>query len=151
MCHMCMISIVYFTGYIFFLLQSLFKSMLLKFWRSYEAMIVNKMWKTSVLLVFIWYVLVCTCMCVLLFLLGQECTSGQERKIPLWHALMVWIKSTQSMSSIFGLSLKNDTDLGNDLNLPFSGQFHCRLHLRTGSLFSRNGRLLMKTTGCICT
>lgn len=61
------------------------------------------------------------------------------------------LKSTQSMSSIFGLSLKNDTDLGNDLNLPFSGQFHCRLHLRTGSLFSRNGRLLMKRTGCICT
>lgn len=59
--------------------------MLLKFWRSYEAMIVNKMWKTSVLLVFIWYVFVC--MCVLLFLLGQECTSGQERKIPLWFEL----------------------------------------------------------------
>lgn len=122
MCHMCMISIVYFTGYIFFLLQSLFKSMLLKFWRSYEAMFVNKMWQTSVLLVFIWYVLVCTCMCVLLFLLGQECTSRQERKIPLWHALMVWSQLSQCHLFLVCL-LKMTLILGTIWTCLFRGSF----------------------------
>jgi len=84
----------------FFLLQSLFKSMLLKFWRSYEAMIVNKMWKTSVLLAFIWYVLV-----VLLIVFVGSRVHEWTRKEDTSVARTGGLKSTQSMSSIFGLSL----------------------------------------------
>ena len=105
----------------FLLLQSLFKSMLLKFWRSYEAMIVNKMWQTSLLLAFIWYVLVC--MCVLLIIFVGSRVHKWTRKEDTSVACTDGLKSTQSMSSIFGLSLKNDTDLNLHLRDSFIAGF----------------------------
>ena len=35
------------------------KSILLKLWRSNEVLFVNKMWRTTVLILLIWYVRVC--------------------------------------------------------------------------------------------
>jgi len=115
--YMCMISIVYFTGYIFSYYSHCSN---LCCWSFGEA---TKLWLwiKCVLLAFIWYVLVCIGSLMIVFVGSRvhEWTRKEDTSVACTDGL----KSTQSMSSTFGLSLKNDTVLGNDLNLHLRGSF----------------------------
>ena len=92
--YMCMISIVYFTGYIFCYYSHCSNLCCWSFGEATKLWLWIKCGKPVFCLLsygMYWSV----CVSYWLFLWGQECTSGQERKIPLWHALMVWSQLSQ--------------------------------------------------------